>query len=118
MRSRRSQIDSAKRPREERQDVLRPDVHAPGAAEAVALLVKRHIGGIDLHGVLLTAPLELDAEDPPRLEARILRGLDQGNRNLRLPYRRHQAIAERRVALPALGTRPGRPGPAVARAAR
>src|SRR5262249_57508134 len=102
MRSRRSQIDSAKRPCEERQDVLRPDVHAPGAAEAVALLVQGHIWGIDLHGVLLAAPLELGAEDPAGLEARILRGLDQENRNLRRAHRRHESIAERRLALPAL----------------
>src|SRR5215510_6275833 len=102
MRSRRSQIDSAKRPREERQDVLRPDVHAPGAAEAVALLVQGHIGGIDLHGVLLAAPLELGAEDPTGLETRILWRLDQENGNLCLAHGGHESLAERRVAVPAL----------------
>src|SRR5262245_60811981 len=105
---------SAERAREERQHVLSPDVHPAGAAEAMALLVLGHVGRIDLHGILLSPPLELGTDDAAGLETRVLRRLDQEHGNLGLAGGRDETFAERRVAVPALRTGRDRHGCAVA----
>src|SRR6516164_6207501 len=105
---------SAQRAREERQHVLSPDVHAASAPETVALLVLGHVGRIDLHGILLPAPLELGADDAGGLQARVLRRLDQEHGNLGLARGGNEALAERHIEAPALGAGRDRHGRAVA----
>src|SRR5262245_35651720 len=108
---------SAERAGEERQDVLSPDVHAAGAPEAVALLVLRHVGRIDLHGILLPAPLELGPDDAAGLEARVAGGLDQEHGNLGLSRGRDETLAELGVTVPGLRRGRDRHGRAIASAA-
>src|SRR5262249_25249527 len=65
------------------------------------LLVDRPLGRVDLDAVRRTAPLEFGAENARRLEARILRRLNQEHRNTYPAHRRLEALAKIRVARPA-----------------
>src|SRR5438552_2291164 len=67
---------------EKRHDVGCPDVHPLCAAEAVALLVLGSVGRIDLHTVGRVAVFQRLTQHARRLEARVLRWLNQEDRNL------------------------------------
>src|SRR5206468_8680436 len=68
---------------QERQHVLRPDAASPpNSAEAVSLQILLDVLRVDLSGVRFSEPLELAAKNATRLQARILRRLNQKHGNL------------------------------------
>jgi len=64
----------------------------------VSLQILLDVLRVDLSGVRFSEPLELAAKNATRLQARILRWLNQKHGNLDLPHRADEALSQRRVA--------------------
>src|SRR5438034_11794210 len=87
---------------QERQHVLRPDAASPpNSAEAVGLQILPDVLRVDLSGVRFSEPLELVAKNATRLQARILRRLNQKHGNLGFSRGHDEAALKQWIAIPA-----------------
>src|SRR5262249_16884281 len=87
---------------QERQHVLRPDVAPPpNPAEAMRLHIPWDIFRVDLAGVGFPEPLELAAKNAARLQARILRWLNQQHGNRYVSHGQDEAVLKQWIAIPA-----------------
>src|SRR5438876_2278635 len=87
---------------QERQHVLRPDTASPpNSAEAVSLQILLDVLRVDLSGVRFSEPLELAAKNATRLQARILRWLNQKHGNLGFSRGYDEPALKQWIAIPA-----------------
>src|SRR5262249_15503211 len=85
---------------QERHGVRSPHVHSPGPAEAVLLLVRRHVCRVDLDATERVATFQQWPQDTRGAKTRVLRGLQQEYGDLDPIHSIRKTRLETRVVAP------------------